>query len=165
MKFLKLALAATVVSAFSASANAQDSNVYINAGVQTFEFDTYNILGRVGYNFNEYFGVEGEASIGISGDEVDGIDVDTPYSFGGYLTGRYPVSDQFDLFARVGYNVVNVEIDNGFDEADEDFDGFAIGGGVQYNFDDVNGVRLGYTYNDGGDLEADVIDLVYVRKF
>jgi len=27
----------------------------------------------------------------------------------------------------------------------EDLDGFAIGGGIQYNWDELNGVRLGYT--------------------
>ena len=165
MKFIKAILAATAVTTFATSAHAQDSNVYINAGVQTFEFDTYNILGRVGYNFNEYFGVAGEASIGISGDEVDGIDVDTPYSFGGYLTGRYPVAEQFDIFARVGYTVINVEADDGFDEIDADLDGFAVGAGIQYNFDEQNGVRLGYTYNDADGADVDVIDLVYVRRF
>ena len=47
----------------------------------------------------------------------------------------------------------------------EDLDGFAIGGGVQYNWDELNGVRLGYTYNEADGADADVIDLSYVRKF
>lgn len=165
MKFLKAALAATALTAFAASAQAQDSNVYINAGVQTFEFDTYNVVGRVGYNFTENFGIEGEGSIGVIGDDVDGIDFDTKWSLGGYLVGRVPVSEQFDLFARAGYTTVNVEAEFQGESDDENFDGFAVGGGIQYNFNAMNGVRLGYTYNDGDGIEADVIDLVYVRKF
>lgn len=165
MKFLKIAIAATAISAFAASAQAQDSNTYINLGAQTYEFDTYNVVGRVGYNFTENFGVEGEGSFGIIGEEEAGFDVDTKWSLGGYLVGRVPVSEQFDLFARAGYTTVNVEVEFDGENADENFDGFAIGGGLQYNFDEFNGVRLGYTYNDGDGIEADVIDLVYVRKF
>lgn len=165
MKFLKASLAATAMTAFAMSAQAQDSNVYINAGVQTFEFDTYNIVGRVGYNFNEFFGVEGEGSIGVAGTDVDGVDVDTPWSLGGYLVGRYPVAESFEIFGRVGYTTVNVEAEFGNASEDVNADGFAIGGGLQYNFDQQNGVRLGYTYNDGDGIEADVIDLTYVRTF
>ena len=166
MKFLKIALVASAISAFAVSAQAQDSSVYINAGVQTYEFDTYNIVGRLGYNFTENFGVEGEGSFGISGDEIDGVDVDTDWSLGAYLVGRYPVSEQFDLFVRGGYTAVRVEAEGFGDSFEDTVDGFAIGGGIQYNFDANNGVRLGYTYNDGDDgFEADVIDVVYVRKF
>jgi len=167
MKFLKAALAATALTAFAASAQAQDSNVYINAGVQTFEFDTYNVVGRVGYNFTENFGIEGEGSIGVVGeDETETrFGVDTKWSLGGFLVARAPVTEQVDLFARAGYTTVNIEVEGFGETEDVNADGFGIGGGIQYNFDAQNGVRLGYTYVDGDGLEADVIDLVYVRKF
>ena len=167
MKFLKTALVATAISAFAASAHAQDSGVYINAGVQTFEFDTYNIVGRVGYNFSKNFGVEGEGSFGVSGQsETDEqIGADTDWSLGGYIVGRIPVSEQFELFSRLGYTAVRVELEAFGQSEGLTADGFAVGGGIQYNFSAQNGVRLGYTYNDGDGLEADVIDLSYVRKF
>jgi len=103
MKFLKATLTATALTAFAMSAQAQDSGAYVNVGVETFEFDTYNILGRVGYNFAEYFGVEGEGSFGVIGTEEFGVDVDTDWSLGGYFVGRYPLGESFEIFGRVGY--------------------------------------------------------------
>ena len=160
MKFLKAALAATAMTAFAVSAQAQDSNTYINVGVQSYEFDVYNLAGRVGYNFSENFGVEGEASIGVS--SKDGAKIKN--SFGGYLVGRVPVSDQLDLFARAGYVSLNFSCDDCEGLSAND-DGFAVGGGIQYNLDDQNGVRLGYTYNEGDVASGDVFDIAYVRKF
>lgn len=167
MKFIKVILSATALTAFAATAQAQDTGTHANLGVQTYEFDTYNVVGRLGFNFNENFGVEGEGSIGVAGQDetVDEFGVDTQWSLGGYLVGRVPVSEQFDLFARAGYTAVNIEIEGFGETASDTLDGFAIGGGIQYNLDVQNGIRLGYTYNDGDGLEADVIDLVYVRKF
>jgi len=57
MKFLKIALATAVMAGFASTVSAQDTGTYVNVGVKTYEFDTYNILGRVGYNFSENFGV------------------------------------------------------------------------------------------------------------
>ena len=162
MKFLKIALATAAMAGFASTASAQDSGAYVNVGVKTYEFDTYNVLGRLGYNFSENFGVEAEGSFGVIGNDDAGIDVDTKWDLGAYVVGRIPVSEQFDLFARAGYTNVNVEV-NGVGDAN--FDGFAVGGGIQYNFDAQNGFRLGYTYNEGDGLDADVIDLSYVRKF
>ena len=157
MKFLKIALVATAVSTFAASAQAQDSNVYINAGVQTLEFETVSLVGRLGYNFSEYFGVEGEGAFGVS--ESDGIE--NTYNLGAFLTARYPVSDSFDFFGRLGYEAIRLEDD--FDE--ETFDGFAFGGGLQYNFGDANGVRVGYTGVATAGTVASLLDVSYVRNF
>lgn len=169
MKFLKAALAATAIAAFATSAQAQDSSTYINVGVQTFEFDTYNVVGRLGYNFSENFGVEGEASIGVIGTDEEffgeTVDISTPFSFGGYLVARYPVSDQFDFFGRVGYSSVKVKAEFDGESESESADGLAFGGGIQYNFDDASGLRLGYTSADFDGGNADVVDLSYVRKF
>ena len=173
MKFLKAALAATAVTAFATSVQAQEASPYINVGVQSYEFDFHNVVGRVGYNFSENFGIEAEASFAVSGEkeEFEGVEVETTISssFAAYLVGRYPVSEQFDLFGRVGYASITGKFTakgNGFDESDSGTaDGFGIGGGVQFNLDDSNGIRLGYTTLEGDGASGDVFDLVYVRKF
>ena len=169
MKFLKIALATAVLTGFASTATAQDSGIYGNVGVKTYEFDTYNVLGRLGYNFSEYLGVEAEGSFGVSGTSETAfgqeVDIDTNWDFGAYLISRWGVTDNFDIFLRGGYSVVEIEASAGGISDSENFDGFAVGGGVQYNWDGQNGVRLGYTYNDVDGGGADVIDLSYVRKF
>ena len=165
MNIIKTALVTLAMAGFATSATAQDSNFYGNLGVKTYEFDTYNILARVGYNFNQYIGAEVEGSIGIIDETIDGVDFETEWDIGGYLVGRYPVSDNFDVFARAGYSAVRIEISDDFDSLGTTLDGFAVGGGIQYNWDAQNGIRLGYTYNEGDGADADVVDLAYTRKF
>jgi len=169
MKFFKIALATAVIAGFTSTASAQDSGIYGNVGVKTYEFDTYNILGRLGYNLSNNFGVEAEGSFGITGenDNIFGTDVevDTNWDLGAYIVSRYPVSNNFELFARAGYSVVEVEVSSGNQSDSANLDGFAVGGGLQYNLDQQNGIRLGYTYNEGDGLDASVVDISYARKF
>lgn len=176
MKLLKAALAATAVSAFAMSAQAQDSGAYGTLGGQYISIgdgDFINVAARLGYNFGEYFGAEVEGSLGIDGESgSDGefsASVDIETSFSGYLVARYPVADQFEIFGRVGYHTTSVEFSEegpGFDDSDtESFDGIAFGGGAQYNFNQKNGIRLGYTNLDADGGSADVFDIAYVRKF
>ncbi|RKQ69071.1 opacity protein-like surface antigen [Litorimonas taeanensis] len=169
MKFLKTTIATLALTGFAGQAMAQDTGAYGTLGVSTYEFDTYNITGRLGYNLNEYFGIEGEGSIGVIGEDDNGVEVDTEWDLGAYAVARLPLSNQFEAFVRGGYTVVSVEATvAGVTDSDE-VDGYAVGGGVQYNLNDRSGLRLGYTYKDGDlngvDLDADVWDVSYVRKF
>ncbi len=182
MKFLKVTLAATVMTAFAISAQAQDSGAYVNLGIQAITFESaidddnstnVNLMGRLGYNVSENFGVEAEGSFNLAPQEfeINGVDVEEKVSsqIGGYLVGRFPLGDKFDIFARGGYYSAKVKATaegNGFDESESaTADGFAVGFGGQYNFDDKNGVRLGYTYFDEDDANANSFDIVYVRRF
>ena len=186
MKLASCLLAATAFGLAATSAHAQDSGVYAGAGVDAFDFDAYTISGRLGYNFNDYFGVEGQAGFGIVDDEVSelGVDADVgvDYFAGAFGVLRAPVSPQFDVFARGGYYFSQFGVDGtdgvtNFDE-DLDVDGFAIGAGGQFNFglNMENSIRLEYTYLDadegsvdGQDVEldggADVFSLSYIRRF
>ncbi|WP_416878174.1 porin family protein [Litorimonas sp.] len=158
--------------AFFASAGvaqAQDSGAYGTLGASTYEFDTYNATGRLGYNFNRYFGVEGEGSIGVIGEEENGVETDTEWDLGAYAVGRLPITERVEAFARAGYTVVSVETETAGVKFQDEADGYAVGGGLQYNMDSRNGIRAGYTYKDGEiggvDIDADVWDIAYVRKF
>lgn len=159
---------------FAGAAQAQDyqspdSGAYGTLGASTYEFDTYNATGRLGYNFNQYFGVEGEGSVGVIGDDSNGVETDTEWDLGAYAVGRLPVTESLDAFVRGGYSVVSVEVETAGAKFQDEADGIAVGGGLQYNLDARSGIRAGYTYKDGeiagADIEADVWDISYVRKF
>lgn len=171
---IKTVLAATAAATLltgTAFAGQGDSNVSV--GYLAIDGDGAtlgSIVGRYGYDFSDYFGVEAEASYGIVEDEVtvvgNSVDISAEFGFGGYLVGRYPVgTGGSDVFARIGYQTVSLEADGGVATADEDLDGFAFGVGTNIMFDEVNGLRLDYTRFDGDDAEADTYAISYVRRF
>lgn len=174
MKFFKIALAATVLTGFAASAQAQDSGIYGNIGAEAVEFDSYNVVARLGYEISENFSVEGQGSLGLIDDDIEGFDVGVDNSFAGFVRGSLPVSDQFSLFAKGGYHVTKFGVDgDGIDESLK-IDGLAYGAGVEYMFDEKNGLRADVTFLDSSDDDIEGVDfsgtaetyaLTFVRKF
>jgi hypothetical protein len=174
MTFIKLALAATAATGFAMSAQAQDSAAYINLGAEAVEFDSYNLTGRLGYQFNENLSIEGQASFGVIDDDIEGFDVGVDNSYAAFIRGSVPLTEQFSLFAKGGYHFTQFGVDgDGLDES-LDIDGFAYGGGAEYMFDGVNGLRAEVTFLDssddtinGADFSgtAETYAITYVRKF
>ena len=157
---------ATAATAQSASL-APETGAYVNLGVDALEFDAFGVSGKVGYNFNRFLGVEGQLGLGIIDDsgDVDGFDVEEGYDlFGGaFAVGRVPVTPEIDVFGRVGYYAAGLSGEVEDIEFDYDVDGFAFGGGVQFNFGPnmMSGIRAEYTNLDVdniGDLEVDGTD-------
>ncbi len=174
MKFLKLVLAATALTGFAASAQAQDSGVYVNLGAEAVEFDSYNITGRLGYQFTENLSVEGQGSFGVIDDDIAGVDVGVDNSFAAFVRGSVPLSEQFSLFARGGYHFTQFGADGDGVDASVDIDGFAFGGGAEYMLDARNGLRADVTFFDSDDNTLNGVDvsgtaetysISYVRKF
>ena len=189
MRFAKILLASVATLGFAGAAHAQvdGRGVYAGAGVDTLEFDTYGVSGKLGYNFNEYFGVEGQIGTGISeeDDSIDGFDIGAGLDWYGGAFGvlRAPVTEQFDIFGRAGYYFAEVDgditntVDNISTDVSASTDGFALGAGVQFNFgpEGKNGIRAEYTYLDVQeiddvdvdefDLSGDLWSIGYVRKF
>jgi len=103
-----------------------------------------------------------------------GFDVGVDNSFAVFVRGSLPLSEQFSVFARGGYHFTQFGVDGtGIDES-LDVDGFAFGGGVEYMFDSVNGLRADVTFLDsednninGADFSgtAETYAITYVRKF
>jgi len=164
----------TSETGFAVSAQAQDSAAYINLGAEAVEFDSYNLTGRLGYQFSENLSVEAQASFGVIDDDIEGFNVGVDNSYAAFIRGALPISEQFSLFVKGGYHFTQFGVDGqGLDES-LDLEGFAFGGGVEYMFDDVNGLRADVTYLDsnddninGADLSgtAETYAITYVRKF
>jgi outer membrane immunogenic protein len=178
---MKLALlaAAAVGALIGAPAIAQplsmpgDVSPYGSIGYSQGGYDDVDlgaVTGRLGLRFGRFFGVEGEASFGVAGDDVTvaatNVDVDLNHDLGIYAVGFAPLSPSLDVFGRIGYGTTDVSASAGGFTAAGDDESFNYGAGTQYFFDGANGVRGEYTrkeFNDGGD--ADVWSLAYTRRF
>ncbi len=155
----------------------------VNLGVQ--DADITMISGRLGYRINDFFAVEGEAGFGLGGDDFDravpinvlgnianvdtNVTLDVKNYYIAFARGILPVSEDFDLFARIGYGQATAEADivgtfSGFTasgSAEDDASGLAYGVGAQFNFTESDGIRADYTRLD----ETDIISLAYSRRF
>lgn len=177
-----VAVAAALLAPAAASAQTADTGFYGSAGYAIISpsgapSDLGAINVRGGYQFNPYLGIEVEGAVGVddghftSGTGATAVrgSYGLDWSVGAFGVARYPVSDQFDVFARAG--VVHGEFKgkarsgattvrvNDNDEA------FAAGVGAQVNFDDKNGIRADYTRYEGSDVDANVWAVSFVRKF
>lgn len=138
------------------------------------------VTGRLGYRISENLAIEGEAGFGLGSDTLD-LSLITPGGspaeaevkmknyFAGFAKGILPVSEDFDLFARVGYGQADIEatvtvfLPGGAvsDTQSETGDDFLFGGGAQYNFTKNDGIRVDYTrFSD-----INLFSLTYARRF
>ncbi len=180
MTFFKTTLAALVATSSVGYAQAQDSGAYVGLGVSAYVTNPDSANGaelfateaKLGYNFNKYFGVEAQGSVGLNTDSIQlgptfTVKRKVDYSLGGFAVARLPVSEKFEIFARGGIHNTQVDIDaidDGTTTRVTDTEtGFAIGAGAQFNFDKKNAIRADYTYLDG--TNAETLSLGYIRKF
>lgn len=177
MRILTLSVlaVATLAAAPSFAQDSNGGNTYVTLGYSQFQFarnaaagtpevELGSITGRIGYQFNPNFAIEGEGGFGVNDDKVLGVTVKGRGTLGAYVVGIVPVGEKFSLLGRAGYQQAWVEAKLGSIKVKDDDGSFAIGVGAQYMFDDANGVRADYTRyteNDGTDGFA----ISYVRKF
>ena len=169
MKIIKTAAAMAILVSISGIAHAQDEGAYGVIGATTYEFDTFGLNAKLGYNFNKYFGVEADGILGLTSvTETFGtskIEAKVDYTIAAFGVARLPVSEQVDIFARGGYHQTGLSLKALGTTTSGDIDGFAVGGGVQYNFSENSGIRAEYTYMDGGFSDFNAVSVGYVRKF
>jgi hypothetical protein len=156
---------------------AQDSTtlrgVYANLGYAHHDVGrpSYDaIQGRLGYRFNKWVGAEGEVDFGLGSDKNHGVETKLNHDEAIYAVGFLPVSPKFDLLARAGYGGTQTRTRipaASFRENDSD-NSWNFGGGAQYHFDGVNGLRADYTRKEfigGGAGHANVWSVDYSRRF
>lgn len=182
MKLSLAAFSAAAVLGLASPSLAQtvpaDVSIYANAGytgifadVADDDLNIGGVTGRLGAKFGRFFGVEGEYTFGVQDDDVDvlgtEVNVELDQQYAGYVVGFLPLSEQTELFARVGYGKLELEAEAFGATVGDDSSAVSYGAGVQHFFDGVNGLRGEYTRydleDDGG--EADSLSVSYVRKF
>lgn len=170
-----LLLATAAVALIAAPASAQSiSNAYGSIGasrVSGYDTDLNAVTARIGAKLTPYIGIEGEGSFGIGDDDVDNVVLPTTaeleHDLAAYVTGTIPVSQNLELFGRVGYGTTKIKVEaNGFSASDSE-ESVNWGVGANYFLDGQNGVRADWTRRDfrDGAGEADVWSLSFVRKF
>lgn len=157
----KIALASVLAAGLSTPAFAQDMGGYGDIGVGVVDVDGFGefttVTGHLGYDFNDYFAVEGQLGFGVDGPSVSGVDVDLDYLAGAYLVVSTPMNNGFEIFGRLGYATAEVSA-NGFSASG---DGVDYGAGFKYYFDGVNGIRGDISFQE----DANFYGLAYTRKF
>jgi len=160
MKLMHAAVAA--IALVASPAYAADNGFYVEGGIGYYQLDIGQIdfgdswdagataykLG-VGYNFLKYFGVEVEWIDGGSPEDL-GVSVDLT-GWNASAIGRWPVTDQFNVFAKLGAIMWNADL-RGFGEHDStDGTDFSWGLGAGWNFTDhftVNAEYQGFEIAD-----------------
>lgn len=173
MKTILLASAAALVAASAASAQDAQGEFKLGAGYTFLDFEDaefHAVTARGGYDFVKYFGLEGEALVGINEEEVDviGVNVDTKlqYSLGLFAKAHFPLSDQFTVFARAGYVWTEFEASAAGFTLSDDLDGNAYGLGGEFAINEHYSVRGEYTmYDYGDDADVDSGSISIVRRF
>ncbi len=108
---------------------------------------TGNLLVLAGYEFNKYMAVEGRYSTYIF--DEDSINSDT---WGIYAKPQYPVNEDWNLYALLGFGGMTVD---GIDGKDIDVDdsGFQWGLGASYSYSEDISIFLDYV-NVANDMDG-----------
>jgi len=84
---------------------------------------SYGVHLKLGYNYNEYIGIEGRYIYTPWGDKDRTIK-----HYGLYIKPTYPVNEHFDIYALLGYGKTECET------IKQSYKGFAWGAGAEYTF-------------------------------
>lgn len=159
MKKMLLCAAAALGAAIAMPAAAQ-AQVYVGAGYTHYDTDGAGdlgaVTGRVGYRFTPNFAVEGEAGFGVKDDGPFELN----HSVGAYAVGIIPLTSNFDLHGRLGYQTTEI----GTPLGDRESDGVAYGVGGTFNITERFGVRADVTRLEG-DRDADTVSVGGVMRF
>lgn len=145
----------------SANLNLDPVTWYVTVGYNTEDggqLDLASVAGRAGARFGSYFGVEGEANVGVDSKRFvyfppcsqicpDIVLLDTARlnnSEALYAVAYLPIIANLDLFGRAGYGFADYSSSPVFHQGFAE-QSFNFGVGAQYFVDGANGIRVDYT--------------------
>lgn len=137
---------------------------YVGAGLVGAKVDngncediTYGVMAKAGYDFNNYVGVEARAL--KTNWEYEGAKIE---HYGAFLKPQYPLTKEINLYGLLGYAKTKTSKRFVLDD-----NGFAFGGGVDYDFGESDAFSLFVDYerllqkSNIPDLDALALGLAY----
>jgi hypothetical protein len=161
-------LVAAAAFGVAGAAHAATPGFEASGGVSLFDADDVSltaVTGRAAYVFHPNFGVEGELSLGIDGDEVGGAEVELDRALGLFAVGYLPLTEGVNVFGRVGFTDTEVEASAGPFSARGDADGIGFGVGATANLASNFGLRGDYAQYEGDGDDYDVFSFTAAFKF
>lgn len=162
-----LIAAAAAAALLAAPAFAQAQEVYASAGLGVIDSSPVKLGAatfRLGANVTPLIGLEAEASFGVSGDQILGVNYDMNTEYAAFVTLRHAFGEKGTLIGRLGYATTEVEASAGPISVTDDQSGVAYGLGVQGQIGDSSAIRLDWTrYNF--DEDADALTVSFVHTF
>ena len=111
-----------------------------------YEDVTYGALLRAGYDFNQYFGLEGRVlGTFLKADPLGGEEL---RHLGIYVKPMYPIGEDVNLYALLGYGWTQTKAGKNLEKIDEG--GFSAGLGLEYDLSDMEDDREEDTLYEGG---------------
>ncbi|NKQ41183.1 MAG: porin family protein [Sulfurovum sp.] len=109
---------------------------------------TYGVIGRIGYDFNQYIGIEGrvlKASIEKDFSETT--------HYGIYLKPQYHVTEAINIYGLIGYGKTKIEFTCPT-ISDQSDSGLSVGIGVEYDISsDTDPIATSRAFDGQGDQE------------
>lgn len=170
---LAAALAATTAVAVPAAAQSVTKpEITASVGYTRFadgskDWDGHSATVRLAGRVHRYFGVEAEGNLGLGSSDIGGVDLAMNHTVAAYAVAYWPLSENTDVYARLGYGSTEFEAEFAGVTATDSYSGLAMGIGGQHFFDGKNGVRMDVTRHEYDELDGgfDAVSFAYVRRF
>ncbi|MFN3608273.1 MAG: porin family protein [Hyphomonas sp.] len=166
---MKLALASLAAILAATPAAFAQGDVEISGGYSNFDVGPAEVgalTGRGTYFFNQNFGVEGEASVGVKDDDFGVGTVELDHSLGAFGVLQAPVNERISLFGRLGYASTELSANTpALSASASDIKGVSYGVGAKFNANERFGIRGEFTKHEGDRNDADVVSIGGVMRF
>jgi outer membrane immunogenic protein len=116
----------------------------------------------------KYFGFELQGDFGVSSGSFGPASLKLNSEASIYAVAFLPVAPKADLFARVGYGHVNIDVSGPGGSGSASDGGVPVGVGGQYMVSPHDGLRLDYTHffdTSESNVSFDEVSVSYVRRF
>jgi hypothetical protein len=168
MKF-KSALIA-VMALFASTAWSADNGFYVGGGIGMSDVSAGPFSGTdfayklfVGYDIIKYLAVEGGYENGGTPNDL-GVDI----SVDGWdvaVLGKWPVTEAFDIHARVGWEWWNADLRGGGEHFSDSGNDFLYGAGVGFMFGDHFGMTADWEHFSPSDADVNLYTVGAIYKF